>query len=389
MPDEPCIAGPASRPAPRRRIAVVTGTRAEFGLLRPVMHAIRARADLDLLVVVAGAHLVGPARTAREVEEAFGPHIAARVPMQTEGRAGRTEDCLSLSRGIEGCARAFTTLAPHWIVVLGDRIEAFAAAIAGNVGGWCVAHIHGGDRAEGIADESMRHAITKLAHLHLAATPRSARRIVRMGERPDLVRLVGSPAIDGLDASPPMSDDEYRALGSPRALVLMHPIGRHAELEEADARAVIHAVADRAPLVLDPNLDAGREGILRAIEASGANRRSHLPRPAFIALLKRLRREGGLLIGNSSAALIEASALRLPAVDVGPRQAGREKPGNVVHEDRAAVEPLRAAVTAALALDLSGLTHPYGDGHAGERIAEALASIDPASAGLARKRCRY
>lgn len=376
-------------PGPRRRVAVVTGTRAEFGLLAPVMEAIRARRDLELRVIVAGAHLVPPAETYREVQAAFGPHIAASVPMQEAGRTGRAEDCESLSRGVSRFARVFEALAPDWVVVLGDRIEAFAAAIAGNVGGWCVAHIHGGDRAEGIADESMRHAITKLAHLHLAATATSAERIVRMGERPDLVRVVGSPAIDGLETIAPLGEEDYRELGSPRALVLMHPIGRPAEQEEADARAVIDAVADRSPLVLDPNLDAGREGIVRAIERSGASRRAHLPRGAFVALLKRLKVEGGVLIGNSSAGLIESAAIGLPVVDVGTRQAGREMPAHVVHEDRAAVGPLRRAVARALSLDLRGPTHPYGDGRAGPRIAEALASVDPAESGVRRKRCRY
>jgi len=376
-------------PACRRRVAVVTGTRAEFGLLVPVMEAIRDHAGLELLVIASGSHLVAPGETYCEVKAAFGPRVAALVPMQVAGRTGRVEDCESLARGVARFARAFQSLRPDWVVVLGDRIEAFAAAIAGNVGGWSVAHVHGGDRAEGIADESMRHAITKLAHLHLAATPQSAERIVRMGEMPEHVRVVGSPAIDGLDRIGAMSDEAYRELGSPRALFLMHPIGRPAEHEKADARAVIDAVADRSPLALDPNLDAGREGVIRAIEGSGVARRSHLPRPAFIALLKRLAHEGGLLVGNSSAALIESAAIGLPVVDVGPRQQGRERPGNVVHEDRAATEAVRRAVARALALDLSRREHPYGDGSAGPRIASVLAEVDPVAPGLRRKLCRF
>lgn len=378
-----------SDPERRRRAAVVTGTRAEFGLLAPVMEAVRARADLELLVVAAGAHLVSPGETYRDVKAAFEPHIAALVPMQIAGRTGRYEDCESLSRGVARFARAFQTLQPDWVVVLGDRIEAFAAAIAASVGGWSLAHIHGGDRAEGIADESMRHAITKLAHLHLPATPQSAERIVKMGENPDLVRVVGSPAIDGLDRIEPLSDEAYKELGSPGVLFLMHPLGRPAEHEEADARAVLDAVADRAPLALDPNLDAGREGVIRAIESAGVARRPHLPRATFVSLLKRLAAERGLLVGNSSAALIESAAIGLPAVDVGPRQHGRETARNVVHEDRAAVEPVARAVARAMTLDRSRLDHPYGDGKAGARIAEALARVDPAAPDLRRKLCRY
>ena len=158
-----------------RRVAVVTGSRAEFGLLRPVMkavHAARGKGEhataMQLMVVVAGSHLVLPAETFRDVKAEF--NIADIVPMQIAGRSGRSEDVESLAKGVARFGRIFDTLRPEWVVVLGDRIEAFAAGIAANIGGFALAHIHGGDRAEGIADESIRHALTKLAHLHLAAT---------------------------------------------------------------------------------------------------------------------------------------------------------------------------------------------------------------------------
>src|SRR5205814_7191599 len=112
-------------------------------------------------------------------------------------------------RGIAGFARVFEEIRPDWVVVLGDRIEAFAAASAASIGGWALAHIHGGDRAEGIADEAMRHAITKLAHLHLAATPQSGERIARMGERPAHVHVVGSPALDELGSIPALPEARY------------------------------------------------------------------------------------------------------------------------------------------------------------------------------------
>src|SRR5205814_10141422 len=138
-------------------------------------------------------------------------------------------------RGIAGFARVFEEIRPDWVVVLGDRIEAFAAASAASIGGIAVAHIHGGDRAEGIADEAMRHAITKLAHLHLAATEQSAERIIRMGERPEHVLVIGSPAIDGLLAIPALADQRDEELGRPGAVFLMHPVGRADEREESAA----------------------------------------------------------------------------------------------------------------------------------------------------------
>ncbi|TVQ64204.1 MAG: UDP-N-acetylglucosamine 2-epimerase (hydrolyzing) [Phycisphaerales bacterium] len=370
------------------RVAVVTGTRAEFGLLAPVMRAVRAHEGLTLQTIVCGAHLLPPTETWREVERAFG--IDARVEMQRPGEIGRLHDARALGRGVAGMADAIERLRPDWVVVLGDRVEALAGAAAASVGGVATAHIHGGDVAEGVADEAMRHAITKLSHLHLAASEQSARRITRMGERPEHVRITGSPALDGLYSVVPMDDDAYARLGSPRALVLMHPIGRDDAAEQRDTRAVLEGVASMqlASLALHPNYDAGRDGVLRAIELSGVRAIGHLPRPAFLSLLSRLARDEGVLVGNSSCALIEAGAMRpaLAAVDIGPRQAGRERASNVVHASDVSAKAVASAINAAHAIDLSRVKSPYGDGRAGERIAAALAAVDPRDPKLLRKR---
>jgi UDP-hydrolysing UDP-N-acetyl-D-glucosamine 2-epimerase len=396
---------PSVRPAPIeevapgvRRVAVVTGSRAEFGLLTPVMRAIERRPDLELAVIAAGSHLVPPATTYREVKAAFGARVVDAVPMQVAGRTGRDADVEALGAGVARFGRAFARVKPDWVVVLGDRIEAFAAASAGSVGGFAVAHIHGGDRAEGVADEAMRHAITKLAHLHLAATDQSAARIVRMGERPELVRMVGSPAIDALSGIEPLADSDDAALGSPSILFLLHPVGRPAEHEETVATAALEAALrdpDARVLAMHPNLDAGREGILRAIAAAGAKHASrvkvmeHMARDRFVGLLKRMSRRAGVIVGNSSAALIEAAALRVPSVDIGPRQAGRERGANVVTAASETADQIAGAIAAARRLDLSGADHPYGDGRAGERIAAALADLNPHDPRLLRKRCVY
>ena len=180
-----------------RRVAVVTGSRADFGLLRSTMEAISAAPELDLQVVVAGAHLLPPDETIDEVRDCF--EVDAVVEMQHAGRRGRTADATATGRGVVGFTAAFDRLDPDVVLVLGDRIEAFAAAASAGIGGRLVAHVHGGDRAEGVADESMRHAITKLAHLHFPATPTSGERIRRLGEPTDSVHVVGSPAADGID----------------------------------------------------------------------------------------------------------------------------------------------------------------------------------------------
>lgn len=395
---------PSVRPTPmdpptkgRSRVALVTGTRAEFGLLRPVGLAIAARPDLELAVVAAGAHLISPALTFHEVKQSF--NIADVVPMQIAGKTGRAEDAEALGRGIGRFTRAFEKLRPDWVLVLGDRIEAFAAAAAASVAGYAVAHVHGGDRAEGVADEAMRHAITKLAHLHLAATEQSAERIVRMGEAKERVQVVGSPAIDGLAREAELSDEglaeclgEARPQGGswhPTAVLLLHPIGRPSEVEEAAAAEVLEGLNGERVIALHPNHDPGREGVLRAIEGTGVPVVSHLPREKFVGLLKHLAKTKGVLVGNSSAGLIEAAALRVPVVDIGSRQGGRERCGNAVHVEHERAGEVRGAVAKARELDLSRLAHPYGDGHAGERIAAVLAGVSPHQPGMLRKRNAY
>ena len=378
------------------RIAVVTGTRAEFGLLTPVIRALREERSAQTFVIACGAHLLAPARTIDEVQREFG--VDAIVPMQRDGETGRLADAAALGRGVEGIAGAIAELKPHWVIVLGDRIEAFAGAIAASVGGVALAHIHGGDRAEGIADEAMRHAITKLAHLHLAATAQSAERIIRMGEAPDRVHVVGSPAIDGLSEVVAMSDREAAELGDPAMVFLMHPSDLPEIQERLLARNTLEAMAGelcgRGALCLAPNSDPGRESIVAEI-ASAANRHGwrvleHLPRARFLSLLKRLAQtKDGLLIGNSSAGLIECAALQLPVVNVGPRQAGRERPDNVCDAQGDSIESVRQAIIRARGMNRAGLKHPYGGGGVGRRIAALVTGTDISVPDFRRKRCAY
>ncbi len=353
-----------------RHIAVVTGTRAEYGLLEPVMQAIATHAGLALHVITTGTHLI----TASHRDITF--PIAARVRMQRMGEAGRVHDAASLGRGITGLTRVFAGINPDVVLVLGDRIEAFAAGSAAAVGGLCVAHVHGGDRAEGVADESMRHAISKLAHLHFAATAQSRRRLIRMGELPEWVFNVGSPAIDALRTIEPADT-------GPEVIVLQHPIGDDDATEAQRMRVTLEATRAYRPLVLMPNHDPGRDGIVQAIRSAGVDAVDHLPRQRFVALLKRAR----VIVGNSSAGLIEAAACRTACVNVGPRQGGREKPASVI-DCAYGFKPARAALRAALSLDLRTMRHPYGPGNAGTRIASLLASLDLARVPM-RKHNRY
>ncbi|MCA9285795.1 MAG: UDP-N-acetylglucosamine 2-epimerase (hydrolyzing) [Phycisphaerales bacterium] len=365
---------------PPRTVAVVTGSRAEYGLLRPVLRAIAGEPGLRLQVVAAGAHLLPPANTIEEVRAEF--PVAATVPMQTPGRTGRLADAAAFGHGASGFAAAFADLAPDVVLVLGDRIEAFAAAAAASIGGIRLAHIHGGDRAEGVADEAMRHAITKLAHIHFPASARSAERILCFGEDPLRVHLVGSPAVDGIADIPPLDDKAYDALGRPEIVMLLHGQGRTAHEEGVDAEILIQAVRHAGrPLLLHPNHDPGHDSIVAAIAASGCANVPHLRREAFIGLLRRVR----LLVGNSSSALIECAALGVRCVNVGPRQAGREKPPNVFDVPDWDPRKISLAIERALVLPLPSYRHPYGNGHAGERIAQILATFEEAHHPLAKR----
>lgn len=340
-----------------------------------MLRAIEADPRLSLQLVAAGAHLMPPFNTVEEVKAEFA--VASTVPMFAPARGGRLGDAEALGRGVAGFALAIDRLQPDVVLVLGDRLEAFAASCAAAIGGVRVAHLHGGDRAEGVADELVRHAITKLAHIHLPATARSAERIICFGEDPLRVHLVGSPAVDGIAEIPPLDDAEFEALGRPQIVMLLHGQGRADEEERLDAQILIGICSRAGPtLLLHPNHDPGHDAIVGAIRDAATNSGlrdiAHLPREKFIGLLKRVR----ALVGNSSSALIECAALGIRCVNVGPRQAGREKPPNVFDVPDWDARRIAMALERAMAMPMPSYRHPYGDGRCGPRTAEVLATFN-------------
>lgn len=356
----------------KRIIVVITGPPADHVLLQPAMQAIEDHDRLDLKVLVASTRGLHPQNAIDEIHKQF--DVAAGILMQQPENVGRIHDARSLLAGMVGFVHYLDEHRPDVVLVLGDRIEAFAAAAAASVAGIRVAHMHGGDRAEGIADEAMRHAITKLAHIHLPATEQSAQRIIRMGEDPDRVHVVGSPAIDGLSEIAPLDDQEFEALGRPDIVFLLHPIGRDDEAEYDDTRHLLDVCREAGRvLALHPNHDPGRKGILRAIEkTTDLLHFPHRPRERFIGLLRRVR----AIVGNSSAGLIECAALPLWCINVGPRQGGREKPENVLDCPEGAWEDIRAALRRSFTERPPAYDGRYGIGEAGRRTAQLLATFD-------------
>ena len=359
----------------KRTIAVMTGTRAEFGLLKPVMQAINAHPKLNLQVIAGGLHLVQ--NTLNDITDA-GFKIDAQIPMQRDSETGRIADAIAMGMGVVGTGAVLSRLKPDIVLVLGDRIEAMAAASAASIGGFYLAHIHGGDRAEGVADEAMRHAISKLAHLHFAATKQSAKRLVKMGESPEHVFNTGSPAIDGLDDFEAMTDEELIELGftKPFAILLQHPAGLDDATECKNFKATIKALGKMSYLPILPNRDPGYQGIADAMTELKIDLPEPLPRPLFISMLKR----AVVLVGNSSAGIIEAAAVNpkaggVPVVNIGHRQNGRQKPSNVIDCDYG-FKSVSKAIKQAIKNPPQCRKHPYGDGTTGKQIAKLLAKVN-------------
>jgi len=367
----------------RRKVLYVTGTRADFGLMVSTLKQIAAHPQLQLQLAVTGMHL-SPAfgLTVREIE-AEGFDIVARVPTPVDERtpAAMSE---GIGQAIIGLTRALQDARPDLLVVIGDRGEMLAAAIAGLHLGVPVVHLHGGERS-GTIDEPVRHAITKLSHWHFVATQESRERVVRMGERPDHVWITGAPSLDGLEP----------AIATPRAavlarlglpadarylLVLFHPVvqeGSGMREQTLELARALHDVATSRGLHvvwLSPNADAGSAEILQALDGgaglSRLHRVTHLERPLFVAALKQAE----ALVGNSSAGIIESATVGTPVVNVGSRQNARERNANT-RDCECTQGAIRAALEAQLAHGPYPSGNVYGEGHAGERIAHLLATL--------------
>jgi len=370
----------------KRRIAVVTGTRAEFGLLEPVLRAMAASRRLEARLIVTGMHLLPRfGRTIDQIRDAGWP-VEATVKMQT-GRDAAAAEPVAVSRGIAGIARALDRLGCQIVLLLGDRIEAFAGACAAAIGRRVLAHLHGGDRAVGDVDEALRNAITRLAHLHLVASKHAAQRLRRMGEPAWRIHRVGAPGLDDIRLFRNARRGPHRDTGGwlaetlgpiaakPYAVVLQHPTGGTEDQEKAAMGCILTAVqrCGLAGVVIYPNSDPGHRGIIQAIsELRDRNQWRRFRSLARIDYLRLLSR-AAVLVGNSSSGIIESGNMGINAVNVGARQEGRLRCGpNVIDAN-----PNPAAVTRAIR---QALDRPrpgrgpsaYGDGRAGHRVAGLL-----------------
>ena len=365
-----------------RTIGVVTVARSDYGHLVPLLEALRDTPGITLQLYVAGGHLSPRFGETVSAIEADGWPISARI--ETTGASDAAVDVAAgTGAGVVGFARAFAAGRPDLIVLLGDRAEMLAAAVAALPLTIPVAHLHGGEVTEGAIDEQARHAITKLAHLHFPAAEPYARRIRQMGEEPRRVQCVGAPGLDRFARLAAVPREELaRRIGlplrRPTLLVTFHPVtlepgeaGRHS----AELAGALEMV-DGDVVITYPGADAAYETVIRRLESLAATR----PGTRMIAALGEdgygaLLREADVMVGNSSSGLIEAPSFGLPVVNVGIRQQGRLRAANVIdvgHGREEIAAGIRRALAPGFRAALRGLVNPYGDGHAAPRIARVL-----------------
>lgn len=366
-----------------RKICVVTGTRAEFGLMRWLMQEVQTTPDLELQVLATGMHLSPEfGLTYREIEQA-GFAIDARVEMLLSSDTA-TAVTKSMGLGMIGYADAYARLAPDLIVVLGDRFEIFAAAAAALIAGIPVAHLHGGETTEGAFDEAIRHSITKMSHLHFVAAEDYRKRVIQLGEQPERVFLVGGLGIDAIKRVTLLDREALEAsldfkLGSRNLLITFHPVtleGQSSGQQMAELLDALGELKDTHLIFTMPNADTGgRElaSMVNAFVATHPNARvySSLGQLRYLSCMKLV--DG--VIGNSSSGLAEAPSMGVGTVDIGDRQKGRLAASSVIHCQSHKDSILRAIqqlYTPDFREALLTTVNPYGNGGASQKIVDVL-----------------
>jgi len=368
-----------------RKICVITGTRAEFGLLRWLMLDIHAERMLDLQLIVTGMHLSSEfGLTYQEIEQA-GFTIDAKVEMLLSGDTS-TAVTKSMGLGLIGFADAYERLAPDLIVVLGDRFEIFAAAAAALIAGIPVAHLHGGETTEGAFDEALRHSITKMSHLHFVAAEDYRRRVIQLGEQPERVFLVGGLGIDAIKRITLMERDALEAsldfkLGRRNLLITFHPVtleGHSSGQQMAELLAALDELPDTSLIFTMPNADTSGRKLAEMVEgfvATHANARVYasLGQLRYLSCMKYM--DG--VVGNSSSGLAEAPSMGVGTINIGDRQKGRLSASSVIH-CAPSLDSIRAALKRLYEPSFQSLLaktiNPYGSGGASKKIVEVLRS---------------
>lgn len=368
----------------RKTIAVVTSSRADYSHLYWLMRDLAAHPEIDLKILVMASHLSPEfGNTVREIET-DGFTIAARIEclLSSDTDVGMAK---SIGVGVLSLADALGAMRPDLLLLIADRYEMLAPAAVALALRIPIAHIEGGELSEGAIDDAVRNALTKMSHIHFTSTENARRRVISMGEEPWRVHRAGAPSLDHLRRSAMLDTRRLEAelevdLSRPTVLVAYHPVTLLSDtLAEADALFEALAGVPQQILFCYPNADAGSRSLIERTEsflrARGDGRVFvNLPAIWYWSLLRHVQ----VMVGNSSSGIMETGSLRLPTVNVGLRQKGRERPQNVLDARASAIsilETLRRAQSASFRQSIAAMVNPYGDGHASERILEVLSDL--------------
>lgn len=377
-----------------RTVAVVTSSRADYSHLYWPLRELAADASINLKLIVLASHLSPEfGNTVREIE-ADGFPIAARLEclLSSDTDVGMAK---SIGVGVLSLADTLGAMRPDLLLLIADRYEMLAPAAVALALRIPIAHIEGGEFSEGAIDDAVRNALTKMSHIHFTSTENARNRVISLGEEPWRVHRAGAPSLDHLRLSQLLTRPELESrlgveLSSPTILVACHPVTLLSDTV-AETDALFNALAGRPEQLLFcyPNADAGSRSLIDRANNLLRLRRSgklfvNLPAVQYWSLLQHVQ----LMLGNSSSGIMETASFALPTVNVGLRQKGRERPRNVLDASAGTDSILKAiddALSASFRESLSGMSNPYGDGHAAERILEVLTNL-PARDTLLMKR---
>lgn len=362
------------------KIHYISGSRADFGLMCKTLQTLEQSDIHDVGVVVTGQHCIGKYGNSIDDIRHAGLKIVAKIPVELSG-AGGLEMGLAMANELTAMLNLWSIDRPDLVLLLGDRGETLAGALAAVHLGIHVAHIHGGERS-GTLDESFRHAISKLCHFHFPATEESRDRLISMGESPDQIWVLGAPGLVGLTENV-ISDRAWfsKEFGLPKdkpiALVIFHPVVQEADRAYEQMRTIVDSLlqCDCALLLLRPNSDAGGSEIDRYIDGikyhESISVRTHLQRDVYVKALASC----DFLLGNSSSGIVESASFGIPCVNIGSRQKNRERNSNIIDcpdiTDQNIIESIDEA------LNLKGpFTNAYGDGRADANLMEILGEIE-------------
>ncbi len=372
-----------------RHVHFLTGIRSEYDILAPVVGAVNETDGLSASVIVTGGHLSSRMGNSISQIEADGFRIAARIDslLASDGLGGRVKGA---ALQMSGMTDLFAQERPDFLVVMGDREESMTGALSGLYHHIPVVHIGGGDHAEdGNVDNPIRHAVSKLANLHMATTPLSGQRLRALGEEDWRINVVGASGLDRLVSTPKMERSEVDVAleldwnGAPYIVFLYHPTITDFEAARAHM-ATISSVLETSGLnvvALMPNTDPGNDAVVAELTALAARTDrvrlfTFLERKVFVNMLRHAQ----AMVGNSSSGILEAPTLGLPTINIGKRQRGREHAANVIFTDydpdeiSAALK--KATSDAAFRAEVAKCVTPYGDGTTSKRIAQILAQTE-------------